>query len=73
MSDDVVVFSLDYREFSEDAFKEFKRAFKITGYYFGDALEDFYGENASDTYVLYVSKRKLKKNELKEKFSFLNL
>lgn len=68
----VSVITLDYKEFSEEAYKEFKKVFDDIGYYMGDIYEDYYGDNGSDTYVLYICKRQLTKEELKKSFEFLN-
>jgi effector-binding domain-containing protein len=68
----ITTFTFSYKEFSESAYEEFKKAFEEIGYYLGDICEDYYGENASDTYVLYLAKRKLTKKQLKENFAFLN-
>jgi len=60
------IITLSWKEFSEEAFKEFKEALKEHKLYLGDLLEDYYGSNESDSYMLYINKRKLKKNEIKE-------
>lgn len=65
------VITLDYKEFSEEAFKEFKEALEGHNLYFGDLIEDFCGENNSDTYVLYINDRKLGKNEIRDRFPMI--
>ncbi len=60
------VINLDYKEFSEEAFNQLKEALEEHNLYLGDIIEDCYGSNDSDTYILYINKRKLKPNEIKE-------
>lgn len=67
----VSVITLTWKEFSDEAFKIFKATFESLGYYMGDIYEDYYGDNGSDTYVLYIAKRKMNKKELEKSFSFL--
>jgi len=64
------IINLDWKEFSEGAFTQFKEAIEEHGLYLGDLVEDYYGENNSDTYILYINREKLKKNEIKEQFPF---
>jgi hypothetical protein len=63
--------TLDWKEFSDEAFKEFKKSLEKFGLYLGDLYADYYqygeGEgNGTDTYCLYIAKRKLKPKEIKE-------
>lgn len=67
----VDTFSLDYRRFSPEAYKELKKVFKKLGYYFGDIEQDYYGKSQGDTFFPYVAKRKLTKKQLKNTFSDL--
>jgi len=65
---------LDYQEFSEKAFQDFKKALESFGLYMGDVLEDYEetdGGNGTDTYCLYIAKRKMTPSELKETFPML--
>jgi hypothetical protein len=63
--------TLDWKQFSEDAFNELKEALDDFNIYLGDLIEDFHGENSSDTYALYISKRKLKQNEIRNQFPMI--
>ncbi|MFW9871563.1 MAG: hypothetical protein ACFFG0_00495 [Candidatus Thorarchaeota archaeon] len=65
--------TLDWKQFSEDAFNELKEALEDFNLYLGDLIEDLYGENNSDTYALYICKRKLKQNEIRDQFPIGNL
>ena len=67
------VFPLSWREFSESAYNEFKDVFEDYGIYMGDVLNDFYGSNDSDTFMIYIAKRKLSKDELKKHFYMCKL
>jgi hypothetical protein len=65
--------TLDWKEFSEEAFQEFKKALKTFGLYIGDIYVDYYNYkeeegNGTDTYCLYIAKRKMTPKELKETF-----
>lgn len=63
---------LDYKEFSESAYEQVKEAITKLGFHIGDILEEYSGEkNGCDMYVLYISKKKLNKKELKENFPTL--
>jgi hypothetical protein len=65
----IIAFNLDWKEFSEDGFAEFKKAFKSLGLYMGDILDDYSKEgNGTDTFCIYIAKRKLTPKELKEEF-----
>jgi hypothetical protein len=64
-------FSLDRRQFSPEAYKEFKKVFKKLGYYLGDIEIDFYGKSQGDTFFPYITKKKLTKKQLKQTFSDL--
>jgi|WetSurSiteA1Bulk_404760.scaffolds.fasta_scaffold00293_31 hypothetical protein len=68
----VSLITLTWKEFSDEAFKIFKDTFESMGYYMGDVYEDCYGDNGSDTYVLYIAKRKMNKKELLKTFDFLD-
>lgn len=68
--------TLDWKEFSQEALESFRQSLKKFGLYLGDVLEDYYrypeGEgNGTDTYCLYIARRKLTPNELKKEFSML--
>lgn len=65
------VITLDYKEFSEEALKEFKEALEEHNLYLGDLIEDCHGENNSDTYVLYINNEKLKPDEIKDQFPMI--
>jgi hypothetical protein len=67
------VFPLTWKECSEEAYNNFKEVFENYGIYMGDVLVDFYGENGTDTYIIYIAKRKLSKDELKKYFYMCNL
>ena len=60
------IITLDYKDFSEEAFNEFKEALKNHNLYLGDIIEDYYGANDSDTYVLYINHRRLTREEIRE-------
>lgn len=66
--------TLDWKEFSQEAFQEFKKALKSFSLYMGDILEDYEevdGGNGTDTYCIYIAKRKMSPKELKEEFPML--
>lgn len=69
------VITLSWKEFSNEAYEDFKAIFENCGFYMGDILEDFYGENGngSDTYCIYIAKRKLTKQELEKEFDYMGL
>ena len=61
---------LDWKDFSEEAKKQFKKSLERYNLHFGDAEQEYYGEAVSDTYMLYVFHRKLTKEELEKYFKF---
>ena len=65
------VITLDYKEFSEEAYKEFKEALEEHDLYLGDLIEDYRGSNDSDTYVLYINDKQLIPNKIKAQFPVL--
>lgn len=60
------IITLDWKEFSDPAFKEFREALKDFGLYLGDADIEINGESTSDTYYLYIARKKLPKETLSE-------
>ena len=63
------VISLDYKDFSEEAFTQLKGALKAYDLYLGDFVEDYYGTNdPGTTYTLYIHHRKLTRDEIKDLF-----
>jgi len=62
----ISTFSLDWKEFSEEALNNLKAALDPFGLYVGDAEQEYYGQAVSDTYFLYISKAPLSKKELKK-------
>ena len=63
---------LDWKDLSSDAFDEFKEAFSKIGYHLGDAEQEYYGRSMSDSYLLYVSKKKLTKKQLEKLWNLFN-
>lgn len=63
------IVTLNWNEFSDEAFQSFKESLKTFGLYMGDLLDDYSKRgNGSDTYCLYIAKRKLTPKEIRETF-----